>query len=85
MPDGPRNSDSAGIELIADFVNSIDLAQATDDLATAPALRDWLGERDLLPAVSTVSEADVERAHQLREAIRSLLLTTTAPRSTRAP
>ena len=55
----PATATPPGIELIADFVNSIDLAQATDDLATAPALRDWLGERDLLPAVSTVSEADV--------------------------
>ena len=71
----PATVTPPGIELIADFVNSIDLAQATDDLATAPALRDWLGERDLLPAGSTVSDADVERARQLREAIRSLLMT----------
>ena len=43
------------------------------DKATAGGLRDWLAERDLLPAGASVTGDDVPRAQQVRESIRSLL------------
>jgi predicted RNA-binding Zn ribbon-like protein len=62
-----------GIELIAEFVNTRDIEEETDGLSTAEGLRDWLGDRDLLPEGAEVSDEDVPRAQQVREAIRSLL------------
>jgi predicted RNA-binding Zn ribbon-like protein len=62
-----------GLELIAEFVNTFDLEEETDGLATADGLRQWLSERDLLPADTEVSDQDAERARELRESIRSLL------------
>jgi predicted RNA-binding Zn ribbon-like protein len=62
-----------GIALIEEFVNTADLERETDALAGASGLRDWLAERDLLPAGAGVTDADVPRAQRLREAIRSLL------------
>jgi predicted RNA-binding Zn ribbon-like protein len=64
----------AGIELIADFVNTIDLENETDQIADSAALRAWLGEHDLLPPGASVSADDVARAHEVRESIRALLL-----------
>jgi predicted RNA-binding Zn ribbon-like protein len=61
-----------GIDLIAEFVNTLELEDQTDELDSAPALRDWLRERNLL--AGTVSDDDVASAQQVREAIRSLLL-----------
>ena len=62
-----------GIGLIEEFVNSADLEDQTDSLASADGLRDWLAERELLPAGARVAPADVPRAQQVRESIRSLL------------
>jgi predicted RNA-binding Zn ribbon-like protein len=62
-----------GIELIEQFVNTADLEEETDALSTAAGLRDWLAERELLPAGASVGDADVPRAQELRESIRSLL------------
>jgi predicted RNA-binding Zn ribbon-like protein len=65
-----------GPKLIEDFVNTVELDELpeSEQLSDPPALRDWLAERDLLPAGATVGEEDVERARGVREALRSLLL-----------
>ena len=62
-----------GIALIEEFVNTADLEDETDALSSADGLRDWLTERELLPAGAAVTDDDVPRARQVREAIRSLL------------
>jgi predicted RNA-binding Zn ribbon-like protein len=62
-----------GIDLIEEFVNSADLEDETDELATADGLREWLSERDLLPPGARVTDDDVPRAQHVRESIRSLL------------
>lgn len=54
------------------FVNTHDLEQHTDAIATPEALRAWLDEHDL--GDGPVDPADVEQAAALREAIRALLL-----------
>ena len=69
MEDAP-----SGLQLIADFVNTAELDEDREDLSDPAALRHWLGEHDLLPAGATVAETDLERALEVREAIRALLL-----------
>jgi predicted RNA-binding Zn ribbon-like protein len=62
-----------GIGLIEEFVNSANLEGETDAIATPDGLRDWLADHELLPARANVTDADVPRAQEVRESIRSLL------------
>jgi predicted RNA-binding Zn ribbon-like protein len=61
------------VVLVAEFVNTRDFEGEEEDLPGAAALRDWLGERGLLPAGTDVREGDFLRAIALREALRDLL------------
>src|SRR5690242_8778689 len=64
-----------GAKLIEDFVNTNELdEQDGEHLRDPGALRDWLSERDLLPAGAQVSGDDLESALTVREALRALLL-----------
>ena len=64
------------LELVRAFVNTLDVEDATDDVATPEALGAWLREHDLLDEgeVAGVSGADVRRAAEVREALRETLL-----------
>jgi predicted RNA-binding Zn ribbon-like protein len=63
------------LDLVIDFVNTLDLEEGTDGLATPDGLRSWLVERQMLSSPATVvSESDREGAVRLREALRSLML-----------
>jgi predicted RNA-binding Zn ribbon-like protein len=62
-----------GLELIAEFVNTLDIEEETDGLSTGAGLRDWLSHHDLLPAGADVSDEDAESAREVRESIRALL------------
>jgi predicted RNA-binding Zn ribbon-like protein len=63
-------------ELIKDFVNTLhkdpQLDADEEDLATPGELEAWLGTRGL--PVDAATAADLERARELREALRTLLL-----------
>ena len=51
MPPGespPEKTAPEPLELVQRFVNSIDLEDGEDELASPQALRDWLAERDLM-------------------------------------
>ena len=61
------------LELVREFVNTLDLEDGTDELGTPAALRDWLAARGLLEPDATAGPAAVERAHELREALRDLM------------
>jgi predicted RNA-binding Zn ribbon-like protein len=63
-----------GLGLVVDFVNTRQLEQETDDLATPEALAQWLAQRGLLDGGVSLSAAEVEQASELREAIRRILL-----------
>jgi predicted RNA-binding Zn ribbon-like protein len=64
-----------GARLIEEFVNTHELGEPDgEQLIDADALREWLAERDLLPAGATVRDDDLARAHRVREALRKLLL-----------
>ena len=56
------------------FVNTIDLEDGRDEVATPAALRDWLAERGLIDEHAELTEADVRQAQAVREALRKLLL-----------
>jgi predicted RNA-binding Zn ribbon-like protein len=61
------------LRLVQDFVNTVDLEDAEDALATPAALAAWLAERGLLKPRARLSERDRERAVSVREALRELL------------
>lgn len=64
-----------GAQLIADFVNTNELEEPDGEHLRDPgSLRDWLNERDLLPAGARVADADLAAAKAVREALRKLLL-----------
>jgi predicted RNA-binding Zn ribbon-like protein len=64
-----------GLDRVIDFVNTLDVDEGTDALATEDGLRTWLADEQLLnPATTSVSRADREHALQLREALREMML-----------
>jgi len=54
-------------------VNTIDLEEGSDQLAEPELLRAWLAERELLDAGERLGAADLQRAAEVREALRALL------------
>jgi predicted RNA-binding Zn ribbon-like protein len=60
--------------LVQRFVNSVDLESGEDELTSPDALRDWFAERGLMDAAAPVSAADLERALDVREGLRAVLL-----------
>jgi predicted RNA-binding Zn ribbon-like protein len=64
-----------GLDLVIDFVNTLDLDEGTDALETLDGLRAWLADEHLLNrANAPVSAADRLNAVRLREALRELML-----------
>jgi predicted RNA-binding Zn ribbon-like protein len=65
-----------GLELVIDFVNSLDTEEGSDDLATPQGLGGWLAKRRLLDAQeeAALGEAERREAVRLREALRALML-----------
>lgn len=68
------------LELVREFLNSVDLEAGRDELADAAALRAWLFDHGLLAAGGEVTEADRVRMVELREAIRALAAANTTGR-----
>lgn len=63
------------LELVQAFVNTAPIDRQADTLANPAALGRWLSRRGLLPAGSeTVSAVDLNRALEIRAALRSLLM-----------
>jgi predicted RNA-binding Zn ribbon-like protein len=70
MPDPPHS-----LNLVIDFVNTLDIDAGTDALSTPPDLCAWLTEAQLLaPNGEQPGEAERLRAVALREALRALML-----------
>jgi predicted RNA-binding Zn ribbon-like protein len=65
----------AGTELVRDFVNTRDLLDGIEELASPAALEAWFGAHEL-GEVSATPE-DLEHALEVREALRRLLLANT--------
>ena len=63
------------LELVIDYVNTLDLETGTDELASSSAATGWLAARGLLKERGASVDADgLERAVRLREALRALML-----------
>ena len=77
MPVSPVPGQPApdGLDLVIDFVNTLDLDEGLDALASTNGLDGWLAERALLRANGPrASERDRRQAVELREALRALML-----------
>jgi predicted RNA-binding Zn ribbon-like protein len=65
------------LELVRDFINTADIENGTDRIATAAGLERWLAGEELIPGPPAPPECDgreVETAIALREALRALCL-----------
>ena len=63
-----------GLELVIDFVNTLDVETAVDSIARPPELGAWLAERGLLVERAAISPREHAAALRLREALRQLML-----------
>jgi predicted RNA-binding Zn ribbon-like protein len=70
---GGRSPATGGLRLVQDFVNTVDREHGPDLLDLDGGLREWLDHRGLAPGAH-VAAPEVERARELREALRALLL-----------
>jgi predicted RNA-binding Zn ribbon-like protein len=64
------------LDLVIDFVNTLDIEEGTDELATPEGLTRWLAARGALDAshAGEASDTDRQQAIALREALRELML-----------
>jgi predicted RNA-binding Zn ribbon-like protein len=64
-----------GLDLVIDFVNTLDIDEGTDALATRKGLGGWMAERGLTrSSAPRLSDSDRAQAIRLREALRTLML-----------
>ncbi len=69
-----RDEAPGELELVRAFVNTRDVEDGADELSAAPGLTGWLRARGLLGREEEVGPGALERAAEVREAIRGLLL-----------
>lgn len=62
------------LELVRDFVNTLNLEEGTDSLPDHEALASWLRSHDLLDRGTGLAAPDLARAIEVREALRGVLL-----------
>jgi predicted RNA-binding Zn ribbon-like protein len=62
------------LELVREFVNTRELDPDVEWISTPEALSRWLSEHELLDPGVELDDDDLRRAHELRDALRSLLL-----------
>lgn len=63
-----------GLDAVIDFINTVDLEQGAESLASPADLSRWLRSHELLPGRAEVRESDLKAAIELREALRALAL-----------
>ena len=72
--DDKRLAAPGELEIVRDFVNTLDVLPGTEKLEEAADLARWLVERRLVPAGTVLGEEDLARTRRLREALRAMLL-----------
>jgi len=71
----PERKEAPGeLELVRNFVNTLDVEDDEEDLGSLEQLRDWLVKRELMDAGEQVSDGDLRRALDVREGLRAILL-----------
>src|SRR5262245_51881405 len=68
-----RETATGVIGLVQAFVNSVDLEEGPEELATPLALAGWLDGHGLLPGGGVADAEDVKHAIGLREALRGII------------
>jgi predicted RNA-binding Zn ribbon-like protein len=71
---GDRDPAPQPLRAVQAFVNTVDIEHGREVLAGAGELRELLVREDLLDSADAVTESDLRRALELREALRMLLL-----------
>ncbi|TYK48222.1 CGNR zinc finger domain-containing protein [Actinomadura decatromicini] len=71
--------------LLADFVNTLNVEDGDDRLATPADVGGWLAERGLVPAAATATTADLRVAIALREGLREAMSAHHGPREADLP
>lgn len=61
------------LRLVQQFVNSVELDEDEEELDTPEDLKRWLVDHDLVAPRTRVTDADLRRALEVREGLRSLL------------
>ena len=74
MSNHKRQEAPGRLELVRQFVNTLDLEDGEEKLADPAGLAAWLREHDLMEAGAEVGEADLRRALEVREALRAQLM-----------
>lgn len=69
---GGRPPAPGALATVQAFVNTRDIEDGEDDLTDPGALTSWLRHHDLLDDATTAVDADLDRARELREALRDL-------------
>jgi len=62
------------LELVRNFVNTLDIDDSEEDLGTPGDLLEWFASRGLMDAGESVTEGDLRRTLDVREGLRALLL-----------
>jgi predicted RNA-binding Zn ribbon-like protein len=62
------------LELVRDFVNTLDILPGTDEFEDPAGLALWLADHRLVPSSPVLTDGDLARARRLREALRAFLL-----------
>ena len=71
---GGREAAPGPLALVQAFVNTREAERGWEELADPDSLRRWFADRGVLPETGLVEVADVERAREVREALRALLV-----------
>ncbi len=69
-----RRGAPEGLRIVQDFVNTLDVAHGTDDLARPEQVGGWLTLHGIAAGTIQADSASVKDATEVREAIRELLL-----------
>lgn len=72
---GGREPAPGGLRLVQAFVNTNDIEDGHDDLGSPEQLRAWLTANGLPGGDAALSEADLRKALEVREALRALAAT----------
>jgi predicted RNA-binding Zn ribbon-like protein len=72
--DDNRLAAPGDLELVRDFVNTLDVLPSTDEIENPHSLASWLAEHRLVPTPPALTDEDLARARSLRKALRAFLL-----------
>ncbi len=72
--DDRRLAAPGDLEVVRDFVNTLDVLPGTDEIDDPASLASWLVDHRLVATPPALDDEDLARARSLREALRALLV-----------